>query len=558
VKRETRKASLRCAIYTRVSTENGLEQEFNSLDNQREASEAYVRSQAHEGWKLIRDRYDDGGFSGGSMDRPALARLLDDVRAHRVDVIVVYKVDRLTRSLADFAKLVELFDEHDVSFISVTQAFNTTTSMGRLTLNMLLSFAQFEREITGERIRDKVAASKKRGIWMGGAVPFGYRVDNRALHIVEEHAEFVRTLFKRYLDIGSVVRLKIVLDAGNVRLPVRVVGSGRATGGGLMSRGHIYWILSNPIYVGRLRHKGQIYDGLHAAIVDQQTWDRVQHRLAAQTNPRAVPRQNAESFLAGKLYDDRGNRMGPSHAAKGGRRWRYYVSRALLTGRKSDAGSVSRVPAAQIEKHVFDAVERALASNRLTDGLGERSRVDPSAEAAGAHDTAGEPIQVFSIHQKVLDAIERVTIGAAQVEIQLSDIGAIGDKDRTLTIPWLPPSPHQRREIIQGEGELYSPIHPMRVRARAVFAESLRNAHRWLVELVTDPSQTIESIAGREHKSERSIRMTLSLTFVAPPIVAAAVEGRLPRGFGAKRLMDLPMVWSHQWTALGLKAPAQT
>ena len=246
MKREGRKANLRCAIYTRVSTENGLEQEFNSLDNQREASEAYIRSQAHEGWKLIRDRYDDRGFSGGSIDRAALAKLSDDVRARKIDVIVVYKVDRLTRSLADFAKLVELFAEHDVSFISVTQAFNTTTSMGRLTLNMLLSFAQFEREITGERIRDKVAASKKRGIWMGGVVPFGYRVENRALHIVEERAAFVRELFRRYLEIGSVVRLKIVLDAENVRLPVRVVGTGRATGGGLISRGHIYHMLSNP------------------------------------------------------------------------------------------------------------------------------------------------------------------------------------------------------------------------------------------------------------------------------------------------------------------------
>jgi len=283
MKRESRKASLRCAIYTRVSTENGLEQEFNSLDNQREASEAYIRSQAHEGWKLIRDRYDDGGFSGGSMDRPALAKLLDDVRARRVDVIVVYKVDRLTRPLADFAKLVDLFDDHDVSFISVTQAFNTTTSMGRLTLNMLLSFAQFEREITGERIRDKVAVSKKRGIWMGGAVPLGYRVENRALQIVKEHAEFVRTLFKRYLETGSVVRLKAALDVENVRLPVRVVGTGETTGGGLISRGHLYWILSNPIYVGRLRHRGQIHDGVHAAIVDRETWDRVRRRLEQQT-----------------------------------------------------------------------------------------------------------------------------------------------------------------------------------------------------------------------------------------------------------------------------------
>jgi site-specific DNA recombinase len=554
VKRESRKASLRCAIYTRVSTENGLEQEFNSLDNQREASEAYIRSQAHEGWKLIRDRYDDGGFSGGSMDRPALAKLLDDVRARRVDVIVVYKVDRLTRSLADFAKLVELFDEHDVSFISVTQAFNTTTSMGRLTLNMLLSFAQFEREITGERIRDKVAASKKRGIWMGGAVPFGYRVENRALHIVEEHAEFVRDIFRRYLEVGSVVRLKIVHDRENVRLPVRVAGTGRATGGGRMSRGHIYWILSNPIYIGQLRHKGQIHHGLHAAIVDQETWDRVQLQLVEQTQPSADPRRNAESFLASKLYDDRGNRMGPSHAAKGGRRWRYYVSRAILTGRASDAGSVTRVSAAQIEKQVSDAIKSALASRRLTHGIDGMSHVDVSGRTVGSQPTGGERTEL-SLHDKVLDAIERVTIGAKTIEIRLSDAAAADGRDRTLTLPWIPPSPYQRREIIQSEGEPHSAIRPMRVRARAVCAESLRNAHCWLDELIRDPHQTIEGIAGRERRSKRSIRKTLSLTFVAPPIVAAAIEGRLPGGFGAKRLMDFPTVWSHQWDALGLKAP---
>jgi site-specific DNA recombinase len=554
VKRETRKATLRCAIYTRVSTENGLEQEFNSLDNQREASEAYVRSQAHEGWKLIRDRYDDGGFSGGSMDRPALARLLDDVRARRVDVIVVYKVDRLTRSLADFAKLVELFDEHDVSFISVTQAFNTTTSMGRLTLNMLLSFAQFEREITGERIRDKVAASKKRGIWMGGAVPFGYRVESRALHIVEEHAEFVSALFRRYLEVGSVVRLKAALDAENVRLPVREVGTGRTTGGGLISRGHLYWILSNPIYVGQLRHKGQIHNGLHVAIVDQETWDRVQRRLEQQTQPRANPRPNSESFLVGKLYDDRGNRMGPSHAAKGGQRWRYYISRAILTGRKSDAGSVVRVPAAQIEKQVFNAVKHALASNRLIDKSGERSRVDPTADAAGAYPTAGAPIQEFSIHQKVLDAIERVTIGATQVEIQLI---VVDGQDRVLTLPWTRASSHRRREIIQGVGEAQGPLRAMRTKARDSFIGALRDARRWLDELLIDPAQTIESLAMREHKSERSIRMTVSLAFVSPVLAKAAMEGRLPRGFSVKRLTDLPMLWSEQWRAVGLREPIQ-
>ena len=242
----TRKAILRCAIYTRVSSDSGLEQEFNSLDNQREASEAYIKSQAHEGWKLIRDRFDDGGFSGGSMERPALQMLLEAVREGRIDVIVVYKVDRLTRSLADFAKLVELFDEHDVSFVSVTQAFNTTTSMGRLTLNVLLSFAQFEREVTGERIRDKIAASKKKGLWMGGVVPLGFRVENRALHIVEEHAELVRMIFRRYLSGRSVVRLKAEFDTENVRLPIRVDGTGKKTGGGLISRGHLYKISDQP------------------------------------------------------------------------------------------------------------------------------------------------------------------------------------------------------------------------------------------------------------------------------------------------------------------------
>ena len=346
MKPESRKASLRCAIYTRVSTEHGLEQEFNSLDNQREASEAYIKSQAHEGWRLIRDRYDDGGYLRRVDGSAGAARSCwTTFGARRIDVIVVYKVDRLTRSLADFAKLVELFDAHQVSFVSVTQAFNTTTSMGRLTLNVLLSFAQFEREVTGERIRDKIAASKKKGIWMGGVVPLGYRVENRALHVVEEHAEFVRDLFRRYLETGSVVRLKAALDQENVRLPIRTDGTGKTTGGGLISRGHLYKILSNPIYVGRLTHKDQVHDGLHAAIVDQRD-------LGPSPTParRSMPktrselRQDSDALLAGKLFDDRGNRMSPSHATKGGRRWRYYVSQAILQGRKQDAGSRRSCP----------------------------------------------------------------------------------------------------------------------------------------------------------------------------------------------------------------------
>src|SRR5207302_1747004 len=273
---------LRCAIYTRKSSEEGLEQDFNSLHAQRESCDAYIKSQRHEGWTPLPTLYDDGGYSGGSTERPALKRLLADIQSHLIDVVVVYKVDRLTRSLADFAKIVEIFDAAGVSFVSVTQQFNTTTSMGRLTLNVLLSFAQFEREVTGERIRDKIAASKKKGIWMGGVVPVGYRVEDRALHIVEHHAELVRDLFRRYLEAGSVVRLKQVIDGENLRLPVRADGTGRSTGGGLLSRGHIYKILSNPIYIGRIAHKGHVHEGQHPPIVELDLWDRVQERLQEQ------------------------------------------------------------------------------------------------------------------------------------------------------------------------------------------------------------------------------------------------------------------------------------
>jgi site-specific DNA recombinase len=428
---------------------------------------------------LIRTRYDDGGYSGGSLERPALERLLDDIRAHRIDVIVVYKVDRLTRSLADFAKLVELFDAHQVSFVSVTQAFNTTTSIGRLTLNVLLSFAQFEREVTGERIRDKIAASKKKGIWMGGVVPLGYRVDNRALHVVEEHAVFVRSLFRRYLEIGSVVRLKAILDQEDTRLPLRTDGTGKTTGGGLISRGHLYKILSNPIYLGRLTHKGQAHDGLHDPIVDQETWDRVQRLLAEHAQSRAGNCQNSDALLAGKLFDDRGNWMSPSHAAKGGRRWRYYVSQAILQGRKHEAGSFARVPALEIERQVAEAVRAASpASNRQ----GRQELHQPKASGRGAS-TDFPAVRPSDDDATLRAAIERVVMSRTTIEIELAEGVASDDQNRILIIPWTPPSPHRRREIIQGEGDRPSATRPMRTEARAVLTDALRDAHLWLDEL---------------------------------------------------------------------------
>jgi site-specific DNA recombinase len=550
--RKDPKTSLRCAIYTRVSTDSGLEQDFNSLDNQRESCEAYIKSQAHEGWKLIRDRFDDGGFSGGSMERPALQKLLDEIRARRIDVIVVYKVDRLTRSLADFAKLVELFDAHDVSFISVTQAFNTTTSMGRLTLNMLLSFAQFEREITGERIRDKVAASKRKGIWMGGAVPLGYRVENRALHIVEDEATLVRGLFRRYLELGSVVRLKRALDAEQAVSPSRVSGSGRTSGGRPFSRGNLYGILANPLYVGRLSHKGQIHEGLHSAIVDLDTWQQIQERLQAQTAHRKLPQPDMHSFLAGKLFDDRGNRMTATYARKGSKRWRYYVSRATMFGDSQKAGSLPRISANEIERHVVSAVETHLAS------LSNSSRASACDGHAPDRESQSQSQSHLALKTELLDSIERVTVGASRIEIVLDPSSVVDGDIRTLTLPWTPVPTRRGRQIIEAMGEPSAPSRAMRETARSYFTSAMSDARRWLDEILTDSNQTIDAIGIREHKSARSIRMTLSLAFLAPPLVKAALEGRLPRGVNVRRMTELPMLWPEQWRALGLQAPVAT
>lgn len=326
------KPHLPCAIYTRKSSEEGLEQDFNSLHAQREACEAFIQSQKAEGWKALPDQYDDGGFSGGNMERPALKRLMADIAAGKVRIVVVYNVDRLTRSLADFAKLVEQFDAKGVSFVSVTQQFNTTSSMGRLTLNVLLSFAQFEREVTGERIRDKIAASKKKGMWMGGFVPIGYRSQERTLIIDDAQAERIRTVFRRYLQLGSVKALNAELDHMGWVTPASEGMDQRATGGKRFSRGHLYRILSNPIYLGRIAHKGQVYPGNHPAIIDQELWNQVQARLSENrqtTSRRAHAR--SPSLLAGLVFDAvSGEHLTPTHAAKGSKRYRYYVSHSLV------------------------------------------------------------------------------------------------------------------------------------------------------------------------------------------------------------------------------------
>ena len=356
------KRLVRCAIYTRKSSEEGLEQSFNSLDAQREACQAFITSQSQEGWRALPGHYDDGGYSGGTMERPALQRLLKDVDDGKIDIIVVYKVDRLTRSLADFAKIVEALDVRGVSFVSVTQQFNTTTSMGRLTLNVLLSFAQFEREVTGERIRDKIAASKRKGMWMGGRVPVGYDVKERKLIVNPEGADLVRRLFRLYLELGSVLKLKAHLDLEGIRSKERASPTGEKSGGTSYSRGALYRVLQNRIYVGEIPHRGNIYPGQHAGIIPTELWEQVQAQLRSDSQGRRNGlKANCPSLLLGLLHDGQGNRFTPSHTVKNGKRYRYYVCQE-----KVDADGAqrkrTRIPAHDVERQVVLRLQAFLQS----------------------------------------------------------------------------------------------------------------------------------------------------------------------------------------------------
>ena len=522
--------SVRCAIYTRVSTDYGLEQDFNSLDAQHDAAQAYIRSQAHAGWMLIRSRYADGGYSGGSIVRPALQRLLADVRARKVDVIVVYKVDRLTRSLADFAKLVELFDGHAVSFVSVTQQFNTTTSMGRLTLNVLLSFAQFEREVTSERIRDKIAASKRKGLWVGGIVPLGYATKERKIVVVEEEAERVRTIFRRYLELGSLNRLMANLRARGIVTKLRELKTGRTVGGIPFTRGPLAHFLRNRFYIGEVVFKGEVLPGEQPAILDRELFDAVQAKLNEQRNDHSAARDKSKSLLIGRIYDDRGNRMSPSHVRKGGIKYRYYLSSPLLHGRPERAGSVRRVPAAEVEALVGSAV---------------RVHLEDSTQSAD--------------RDLIREHVVRVEIKADQLVVELKAAASSGyppnlvDNERPVVrIPWKKTPMKRRREIIVPASSSPHDRRPIRAETRATLIAAIARGRRWLAEIVAGTVTTVEQIAARDKCSLRQVNMTISLAFLAPKLVQAAVEGRLPCGIGVTRLRDAPAEWSRQYAMLGL------
>jgi DNA invertase Pin-like site-specific DNA recombinase len=532
--------AVRCAIYTRVSTDQGLDQEFNSLDAQYEASSAYIKSQAHAGWALIRSRYDDGGYSGGSTDRPDLQRLLDDIRARKIDVVVVYKVDRLTRSLADFAKLVELFDAHGVSFVSVTQQFNTTTSMGRLTLNVLLSFAQFEREVTSERIRDKIAASKRKGLWVGGPLPLGYHMKDGKVAVLEEEAERVRMIYRRYLELGAVNALVRDLRERNIRTKTRLLATGATRGGVLFGRGALFYLLRNRFYIGEVKYKEEILPGEQPAIMERALFDEVQQKLTDQWTTGSTVRNASDHLLTGLLFDDAGHRMVPTHATKAGLRYRYYVSLPHLYGESKTAsvGSVSRVPAADIEAIIVKSLEEYLIAQKEMPAFG------------AAH--AGN-------REAILEQVARIDVRKDRLTIRLrsgdaEETSEAGD-GRSLSIPWQKPPSRRAREILLPHGVPKSEVRPTRIERRARLVSAIARGRRWLDEILSGTVTDVEQIASRQKCSARQVNMTISLAFLAPGLVRAAVEGRLPRGIGVERLRDAPAEWSRQFEALGLNPP---
>lgn len=554
---------VRCAIYTRKSSEEGLEQDFNSLDAQFAACSAYVASQASEGWTLINARYDDGGISGGTLERPALQRLLTDIAVGRIDIVVVYKVDRLTRSLLDFAKLVEAFDKAGTSFVSVTQSFNTTTSMGRLTLNMLLSFAQFEREVTAERIRDKLAASKQRGMWMGGTPPLGYRPDGRSLAIVEDHAEIIRPIFRTYLDLGNVRLLQDRLEVDGTVKPTRMTKAGRPYGGGPFSRGELYAILGNPIYIGRIRHGKTTYPGLHPAIIEQETWDAAQRQLRENgRGTRSSPRIRHPSILAGKLFDDRGEPLIAVHANKGKVRYRYYVSRSLqLKGDAKNTGGM-RLPAREIEMLVIDQLCRTISDSITLLGSSPSSPDEQDIPvlvekarglALRLRDGRGGLVQTL-----VGDIIDRIDIMPSEVRIKLDPVGlgchlemTIDTESPALLI--IAPATLKRSglavRMVLDTGETAISREPD-VRLIGAIAK----AHRWWNRLLEEPNLTITDLARTEGVTSSYMTRVIRLAFLDPAIVTRIVEGKAPAGIDTKRLTQadaIPIAWSEQRQKLG-------
>jgi site-specific DNA recombinase len=503
---------VRCAIYTRKSTEHGLELEFNSLDAQRDACEAYIKSQASQGWRALPQHYDDPAYSGGNLDRPALQQLLKDIDAGRVDVVVVYKIDRLTRSLADFAKLVVAFDAKAISFVAVTQQFNTTTSMGRLTLNILLSFAQFERELSSERVRDKVAASRRKGMWTGGTVPLGYGAENKKLIINPIEAKTVRTIFRRYLELKSFSKLVTDLDSKGIVTKSRQTKVAKFNGGIPFTYGPLAHFLKNRVYIGEIGYKEKWFPGEHAPIIDRKIFAAVQDLLKSNSTERKAYRASSKAILMGKLYDDRGNRMTPSFSTKNGIRYRFYVSSALLRGRKHQVGTVGRVAAQHIESKVLSAIAEMPSTS---DGH-----------------TGGTPSS--------LESIKRITVHSDHVLITAipTDAGTDNAADNTFRIPWSRSSASALSTIL--ETDRAPPSYP-----DEAAIQSIARAHIWLRALQDGTYQSIEELAKVSRIHPKVIRLALRLAFLSPAINAAILVGH--PSFQVSKLAEISKTPTLSW-----------
>jgi len=565
---------MRCAIYTRKSSEEGLEQDFNSLDAQREACEAFIKSQKHEGWQCLPGMYDDGGISGATMERPSLKRLLSDIESGAIDAVVVYKVDRLTRSLADFAKIVEVFDAKGVSFVSVTQQFNTTTSMGRLTLNMLLSFAQFEREVTGERIRDKIAASKKRGMWMGGPAPLGYDVKEKKLVVNEPEAERVRHIYRRYAELGSVLALKTELERDRIHSKPRLDRFGRSFGDKPFARGALYLMLQNRLYRGEVVHKEAAYPGEHPAIIDAALWETVQTKLSANRIARVTgDHAEAPSLLAGLLYDETGERMSPTHTKKKGKRYRYYISQALIKGRRGTSPLGRRVPAGDLERLVHARLTAFLDSQTEVFGAIEPEGADATETSgliARAAQLAGSWPGLPPAEQRriLLGLLARVDIHRESVEIRIGCRGLLailrgerdfpdrkrGAEENARTIIWTIPvrlrrTGIEKRLLIDGATatERRAPDHSL--------ARLIAQAHQYHPMLMRAEGKTITQLANDARVARSYFTRVLRLSFLAPEILKAILHNRHPLELSAKRLANeirLPVAWEAQRALLGI------
>ena len=550
------------AVYTRKSSEEGLEQNFNSLHAQREACEAFIKSQASEGWKLVKTAYDDGGLSGGTMERPALKRLLADIGEGLVDVVVVYKVDRLTRSLADFAKMVELFDERGISFVAVTQQFNTTTSMGRLTLKVLLSFAQFERDVTGERIRDKIAASKRKGMRMGGVPSLGYDIRDRRLVVNPAEAETVRHIYEHYLELRCVRQLSKELEQEAIKSKVRVSQKGIKSGGCRFSRRALYELLANPIYIGEIRHKQERHPGQHEAILSKELWERVQQRLNENAaRGRGSSTRSIASPLAGKLFDADGQPLYVQGATKATRRYRYYVSKRLVNGSASDNGKGWRFSAPELERTVALAARHILSDRAGLLGALEKSGIDSpdvraTLESASnfsrrLQNDADAAAALVEIVSKVEMRDDGITV-TLRIEVQCSRAGlrSSSNLDASRFVPLrMKRRGVETRNIIAAGDDLPRKVDPALLKA-------VVRSRGWFEELASGRVRSLTDIARREKIAPRYVERLSRLAFTAPRIVEAICRGGQPPELNAKTLLnriDLPLEWPAQLKAIGIE-----